>query len=138
MNRKFNLLLLHSQTDIHPRTWICLSGSKLANIIKKLEKTVLNENNTNRTTLSKLISSKYRSSINTVMRVLQRNTKYYPLPILLEMLKLTKHLKEITEEINEATEYLKVNSASAKPVKAIRILNENLSKILGAFMADGS
>lgn len=138
MSNKFNLLLLHSATDIHPRTWICLSGAKLANIIKELERTILNENNTNRTALSKFISSKYQSSTNTVGRILQGNTKFYPIPILLEMLKLTRNPKKVTEEINEAAEYLKVNSASARQIRAVKILNENLSKILGAFMADGS
>lgn len=138
MSKKFNLLLLHSSTDIHPRTWICLSGAKLADIIKKLEKTILDENSTNRTALSKSISSKYQSSTNTVGRILQRNTKFYPIPILIEMLKLIRNPKKIIGEINEATEYLKVNSASAKSVRATKVLNENLSKIIGAFMADGS
>lgn len=138
MSKKFNLLLLHSDTDIHPRTWICLSGARLGNIVNKLEKSILNKNRTNRTALSKSISFKYQSSTNTVRRILQGNTKYYPLPILLEMLKLTENPKEIAKEINKATECLKVNSASAKPVRAVKALNENLSKILGAFMADGS
>lgn len=138
MSKEFNLLSLHSDTDIHPRTWLCLCGAELGNIVKVLEETTLKKNQLNRTALSKFISSKYRCSTNTVGRILQGNTKYYPMPILLEMLRLSKSPKKVTSEINKATEYLKVNSASAKPVKAAKRLNENLSKILGAFMADGS
>ncbi len=138
MSKTFNLLLLHTYTDIHPRTWICLRGKKLEYLVKTLEKNVLIKNNLSRNALSKIIASKYRCSTNTVGRILQGNTKYYPLPILLEMLKLTGNPKKIIKEINKKTEYLKVNSASAKPVKAIRVLNENLAKIIGAFMADGS
>ncbi len=88
--------------------------------------------------MAKLISSKYKCSVNTVKRILQRNTKYYPIPILLELLKLHKSSERVAYQINKNTEYLKVNSASAKPIIAVKKLNKSLAKILGAFMADGS
>ena len=138
MSKTFNLLLLHSDSDTHPRTWLCLQGSKLPDTLKLLEKSVRDKNKLSRNALAKFISSKYRCSVNTVGRILQRNTKYYPMPILLELLKLSKNSEEIVSQINKDTELLKVNSASAKPVRAVKELNKNLAKILGAFMADGS
>jgi len=138
MSKNFNLLLLHSKTDIHPRTWVCLSGMRLKSYFQIMERTVRNKNKLSRNALAKLISSKYWCSVNTVGRILQGNTKYYPIPILLEILKLTKNSKNVANQINKDTEYLKVNSASAKPTKTVKKLNKNLSKILGAFMADGS
>lgn len=138
MSKFFNLLLLHSDIDIHPRTWICLRGSGLKNIFRNLKEAVLKERGLTKNALIKYISSKYQCSPNTVGRIIYKDTRYYPLPILLEMLKLTKSPKEVVAEINKATKYLKVNSASAKPVRAVKVLNKNLSKILGAFMADGS
>ena len=138
MSMGFNLLLLHSNSDIHPRTWLCLRGTKLNKTFKLLEKTARHKNKLSRNAISKLISSKYGCSINTIGRILQGNTRYYPIPILLELLKLNKNSKKIVNQINKDTEYLKVNSASCKSVKAVKSLNKNLSKILGAFMADGS
>ena len=127
MSKTFNLLLLHSRTDIHPRTWLCLRGTKLNNTFKLLEKSARNQNRLSRNALSKLISSKYGCSINTVGRILQGNTKYYPIPILLELLELNKNSKRIANQINKDAEYLKVNSATSKPVKALKSLNKNLS-----------
>ncbi|MDP4007526.1 MAG: hypothetical protein Q8P55_02985, partial [bacterium] len=45
---------------------------------------------------------------------------------------------KILKTIQGRIEYIKVNSASAKPVKTLRRLDQNLAKIVGAFMADGS
>jgi len=138
MSKVFNLLLLHSDNDIHPRTWLCLQGAKLSDTLRLLEKSVRDKNKISRNALAKLISSKYKCSINTVKRILQRNTKFYPIPILIELLKLHKSSEKIVSQINKNTEFLKVNSASAKPVRATKKLNKNMAKILGAFMADGS
>ena len=138
MSRTFNLLLLHSNSDIHPRTWLCLRGKKLNNTFKLLEKSVRHRSKLSRNAVAKLISSKYGCSINTIGRILQGNTKYYPIPILLELLGLNKNSERIANQINKDVEYLKVNSASSKPIKALKSLNKNLSKIIGAFMADGS
>ncbi|MEM0360607.1 MAG: hypothetical protein QXK06_04710, partial [Candidatus Diapherotrites archaeon] len=46
--------------------------------------------------------------------------------------------KKAERRIIQETEYLKVNSASSKPVKACKKLNIHLSKFVGSFMADGS
>lgn len=138
MSKDFNLLSLHADTDIHPRSWVCLNGSQLGENVKTLIDVVQDRQKLSKNALSKFISSKFHCNINTIGRILQGNTEYYPIPILLEILKLSKSPKGILKKIHNVTEYLKVNSASAKPVKAVKRLSRNLAKILGAFMADGS
>ena len=56
MSKKFNLLLLHQSEDIHPRTWICLNGPKLKDIIRDLEKDVLETQGYCRENLSKSLT----------------------------------------------------------------------------------
>lgn len=139
MSKNFNLLLLHSKTDVHPRTWICIKGKYLKSIFKKLEKEIQKTTNATLSELNKYISKKLDCSDRVTKKILKNNAKFYPIPIVLELLKLIKNKKGVFEKkLNKRIEYLKVNSASAKPVKAAKNLNENLAKILGAFMADGS
>lgn len=138
MNRFFNPFLLHSDIDIHPRTWICLRGEKLRKVFRDLKEVVKKENQLSTNALTKFISSEYKCSPNTIGRIMYGSTKYYPIPIFIEMLKLCRNPKKFAKTIIKNTRYLKVNSASAKPVKAVKRLNRNLAKILGAFMADGN
>ena len=138
MSKGFDLFSLNSKVDIHPRTWMCFNGHNLGEIFKRLEKEVLGSNNLKREGLAKLISGKYRCSRNTIKRILQRNINYYPLPVILEMLSMIKNQIYFKKEIHKNVELIKINSASARPVKAVKKLSHNLTKILGAFMADGS
>ena len=137
MSKKFNLLLLHRLEDIHPRTWICLKSLRVCNIIKYIEKEAHKNNNWSKRKLSLLISNKLRCHHNTIYQLFQRKYEFYPIPVILELLKLSKNKQKFLKEIQDTVTHLKVNSASAKRVKAVKKLNENLSKILGAFMADG-
>ena len=138
MSRKFNLFLLRSSADIHPRSWICIKGLKLKNIVRELERDVLETTGNCRESLSKKLSTHFHCSHSVIKRVLQSKSEFYPIPLILKLLKLSKNRRKFLKKIKENVQYLKVNSASAKPVKAICRLNENLAKILGAFMADGS
>lgn len=138
MSRKFNLFLLRSSADIHPRSWICIKGLELKNIIRELEKDVLETTGYCRESLSKKLSTHFHCSHGVIKRVLQSKSEFYPIPLILELLKLSKNKKKFLKKIKEDIQYLKVNSASAKPMKAVYRLNENFTKILGAFMADGS
>lgn len=139
MSREFNLFLLHSPAvDIHPRSWICIKGIKLKNIIRKLEKNVLKTTKYCRENLNNKLSVKFRCSRGVIRRILQGKSEFYPIPLIIELLKISKKKKEFLKKIKQDIQYLKVNSASAKPIKAVNKLNENLSKVLGAFMADGS
>ena len=138
MSKKFNLLLLNTPQDKHPRTWICLKGDKLKNILKELEKDVLKNQKWNKNRLNKEVANRLNCAINTIGMVLREERKFYPIPIIEILLKFSKNKQKFLREITGDIEYLKVNSASAKPVKAVNESNKNLAKILGAFMADGS
>ena len=138
MNRNFNLLLLHTAEDIHPRAWICFKGPKLKIIFRHLERDVLKNQGWSREKLSKEVAVRLNCAHTTIKRRLQEKREFYPIPVILELLKFSKQKKKFLREIKQNIEYLKVNSASAKPIKAIYKLNRNLAKILGAFMADGS
>lgn len=138
MSKKFNLLSLHQLEDVHPRTWICLKGPRLQIICKNLEKEILKDQGWCREKLSKEIAYRLKCAHTTVKQTLLGKHEFFPIPIITELLKLSKNKEKISKEIKNNIKYLKVNSASAKPIRAIYELNENLAKILGAFMADGS
>lgn len=138
MSKKFNLLLLHLPEDTHPRSWICLKSPKLSVLIRKLEKNILGYQQQCRESLSKEISRRLNCAHTTIKWILQGKRKFYPIPVILELLKFTRKRQQFLKQLETGIEYLKVNSASAKPIKAVYELNENMAKILGAFMADGS
>ena len=138
MSNKFNLFSLHSSTDVHPRTWICIKGENTSSIFGLLEKEILSSKKICREKLSRILAEKLNCSHSTIKWVLQSNREFYPIPIILELLKFSKNKNDILKKFKKDIQYLKVNSASAKPVKATSRLNKNLAKILGAFMADGS
>lgn len=138
MSKRFNLLLLHQPEDIHPRTWICLRKPKLKTIVKNLEKDILKNQGWCREKLSKEIANGLRCSHTAIKWILLGKRKFYPVPIIFELLKFSKNRRIFLKEVKNTIKYLKINSASAKPVRAVYKLNENSAKILGAFMADGS
>jgi len=138
MNKDFNLLLLHRPTDVHPRTWIGLKGPEIKTIFKNLEGNVLENQGWCREKLSKEIAKRLNCAHTTIKWRLYGKCEFYPIPIVLELLKFSKDKKKVFKKFKKNIEYLKVNSASAKPIKVVYGLNENLAKILGAFMADGS
>lgn len=138
MSIKFNILQLHSPDDIHPRTWICIKGKKLEPILKSLEKEVLLLHKLTRESLSREISSILGCALGVVKQTLQGRGGAYALPIVFELLKKSKQKNKFLKEIKKNIEFLKVNSASSKPIKAVTALTPTLAKILGAFMADGS
>jgi len=138
MSKRFNLLLLHRPEDIHPRTWICLRKPKLKTIVKNIEKDILKNQGWHREKLSKEIANRLHCSHTTIKWVLLGKREFYPVPIIFKLLRFSKNKRKFLKEIKKNIRDLKVNSASAKPVKAVYKLSENSAKILGAFMADGS
>lgn len=138
MSIEFNLLELHSPDDIHPRTWICIKGKKLETILKSLEKEVLLLHKLTRESLSREISSTLGCALGVVKQTLHGRGGTYAIPIVLELLKKSRYKNKFLKEIKKNIEFLKVNSASSKPIRAVTTLTPTLAKILGAFMADGS
>ncbi|MCJ7792485.1 MAG: hypothetical protein MUP45_00695 [Candidatus Marinimicrobia bacterium] len=138
MNKDFNPLLLHQPTDIHPRSWIGLKGPGIKTIFNNLEGEIFENQGWCREKLSKEIANQLNCAHTTIKWGLQGKREFYPIPIVLELLKFSKDKKRVLKKLKKNIKYLKVNSASAKPVRAIYDLSEDLAKILGAFMADGS
>ena len=139
MSTKFNILSLNNiYWDKHPRSWICISGKKVKYIISKIEKEIKEERTTNREQISRLIAKRLNCNYVSIKRLLQGNIKFYPIPIVLKLCHLSNNEKAYKSHLEESIEYLKVNSASSKPVKAVKKLSKDLAKIMGAFCADGS
>lgn len=95
--------------------------------------------------LSKILANRLGCSKDVVWRSLS-GKDYIPIPVILELLNMWKEktkkggsdIKRILNEINHLTEFLKLNNPASKPVKAVKNLNTDLCKILGAFAADGN
>ncbi|MDP2930655.1 MAG: helix-turn-helix transcriptional regulator [bacterium] len=138
MSKRFNLLLLQQPWDIHPRTWICVRGKIIKNTFRELTEEVLATRQWNKRKLNIELARHLKCSPSTIGMTLWTKRRFYPIPIILELAKYSKHKEIFLKKFRDNIEYLKVNSASARPVKAIYRINENLAKILGAFMADGS
>lgn len=139
MSNKFNLLLLNvEEFDKHPRSWICMGGKKIGEIVRNIEEDIINNKKIKREQISKIISNKLPIAFTSIKNLLRGNVKFYPIPVLLELCEISSKNKKYCEMLEESTEYLKVNSASSKPIKAVKGLSEDLAKIVGAFCADGS
>src|SRR3989338_9536384 len=130
MSKYFSPLLFHARTDIHPRTWVCIHGPGLALIFRNLENEARSRSKLRRTNLAIKISSKFKCSTNTIGRILSGNTKFYPLPIVLELLSLVPNPEKYIREIDETVEVLKVNSASATPIQFPQGMTPTLSNII--------
>ena len=139
MSNNFNLLLLNNiNFDKHPRTWICIQGEKIKGIIAKIEKEITNERQITREQISRILSKSLDYNNVSIKNVLRGKSNFYPIPLILKLCKLTNKEANYKNLIQRDIEYLKVNSASAKPIKSSKSLSLILSKILGAFCADGS
>ena len=111
---------------------------KLKTIIEQLENNILEKYSLTRESLSRELSSELKCSTGVIKRILQGKNIFYPIQIILELLNKSQNKKIFSKKIKENISFIKINSASAKPVKAVHSLTITLSKILGAFMADGS
>ncbi len=138
MSNLFNLLSIHSPTDRHPRTWVAVQGGKITILMKELEKDVLKNKKLSRESLSRELAQKLKCSHGVIKRVLQGKSKFYPIPIIFELIRNSKKRNYFLDRIGNNIAFLKINSASAKPVRAVRTLTNTIAKIVGAFMADGS
>jgi transcriptional regulator with XRE-family HTH domain len=137
MSNAFSLLSLHFSIDKHPRSWVMVKGEKISSIIRKLEKEIIKDRNLTRESLSRELAQKLNCSTGVIKRILQGKTEFYPIPIILGLIQMGGKRKYISQIEGHVT-FLKINSASAKPIRAVRKLTNDLAKIIGAFMADGS
>jgi len=101
MSRKFNLLLLHRPEDIHPRSWICLKGPGLNSSVERLEKNILKTQKYCRESLSRELSIRLHCSHGVIKRILQGKSEFYPIPIILELSRLSRNGRKILKNIKE-------------------------------------
>ncbi len=137
MSISFNLWKLHRISDVHPRSWICIGGGGLTEILHSMEKEIEKDNNLTREHLSRITSNRLGCNSSVIKTILRGRRECLPIPVVLEMADMCKDGKSYLNELHSKTEFLKVNSASAKPIRALKNAPEELYKIIGAFMADG-
>lgn len=139
MSNELNLLLLNNnRLDKHPRSWVCISGKNIPKITSQIEKEIIKKTKTSREQISKIIAKRLNCNYVSIKNILRGKNKFYPIPIMLILCELSNKNKAYLKKLKTSVNYLKVNSASAKPIKALNKLTPNLAKIIGAFCADGS
>jgi len=133
----FNIFNLHKDIDRHPRSWICVKGEGIKDIIREIEAKIIKEKGFSRESLAKLLSKRLNCNFNSFKYIFRGEKEYYPIPFIKELINISGN-KEYLKKVHSRIQYLKVNSAISKKVKCIKNLTPDLYKILGAFMADGS
>lgn len=138
MSNNFNLLLINENCDNSPRSWICIKGGKIKEICANLEEEIIERRNLNRERISKRIAKSLSCNYVSIKNILRGANEFYPIPVILELCNLSKKRDYHKKKIEKSIGWLKVNSASAKPIKVPRRITKTLAKIIGAFCADGS
>ncbi len=126
--------------DAKSLRWVSASGTNLNEELVK----VLKEMGVSKYLMSLIISKENKISNSTVQKMFYGRS-FVPIIVMERILqewktRLNKTERDLLEkkiEIQRTFEQLKVN-ASEKPIKAIRYLSEELCKIVGAHVADGS
>ncbi|MBU2634035.1 MAG: helix-turn-helix domain-containing protein [Nanoarchaeota archaeon] len=101
-------------------------------------------NNIKKQGIAKEISKKLNCSKSIILERLSGRKKKIPIPILKEILNLSKKYLSKREfnifykNLIESIEFLNVNTLGSKKIKAIQLLSTDLCKICGAHAADGS
>ena len=83
MSKIFSLLSLNNvYWGKYPRSWICISGKNIKEVISKMEEEIIKQRKTNREQIGKLIAKSLNCNHVSVKRLLQGNTNFYPIPII--------------------------------------------------------
>jgi hypothetical protein len=135
---RLDLFKLHDDVDHSNRNWICFKGPNLQGIIDEIkERLIIKYRFKSVNSLCKHISKELNSNTWTIEQVLYQHKEWIPIPIiqiLINMLNESKYKDIILEKI----EYLKCNSSKSKIIKAVKYLDEDFCKIVGAHAADGN
>jgi intein/homing endonuclease len=128
---QFDLFKLYQPIDIGAKSWICFSGKDLWSLIdKSVEKSGIS-----RKKIVNKLSKRLNCCYGPFEEVFYNKKEWIPLPMLNYLVE-QGIISKI--EILRSVERLKVNSAKARPLKAVKHLNKTLCKIAGAFSADGN
>ena len=72
MNIKFNLLSLNNKKlDKHPRSWVCIKGKEIKEIVSEIENIIIFNNKTNRERLSKIIAKELNCNFVSIKNLLR-------------------------------------------------------------------
>lgn len=136
---KFDLFKLDEpKLDISPKSWICFKGKNLREIFMGLIDKITKEKSITKKELCKFISKKLNCSLGPLGEIVYCKKEWIPIPIIKLIFSLIKNKKTYKIKIIHATEFIKCNNATSKPIKAIKFLTIPLSKIAGAHAADGN
>ncbi|MBI2449182.1 hypothetical protein HYV49_02710 [Candidatus Pacearchaeota archaeon] len=99
----------------------------------------------NRQKLAKILADKLNINLSSIEKIIYNKKKEVPIIFIIELLNVWKFLfkksnKDLITKLKEIQitfEFLKQNTNKAYTVKAIHNLNETLSRIVGAMLADG-
>jgi len=144
----FDLFMLYdSFEDKVPRNWIKFGGEELMKKVREIVSDIIKRGYTKQE-IAKTISSELGVSSITISRELWEilnnrwtGREYYiPIPVLYQLMKLwqPRQFENKKFEVINLVERLVSNSSRSIPVKAVKNLSTDLSKIAGAHAADGT
>ena len=88
MSNNFSLLSLNDNYwDKHPRSWICISGENIKEIVSKIEKEIIEKRKTNREQISKLIAGNLNCNYVSIKNFLRGDITFYTLHCSIRSLK---------------------------------------------------
>jgi len=127
----FDLLSLHQTIDTGAKSWICAYGKDLRNYVME----GIRKSGFSFKKIIKNASKELRSSEGPFSEIFYFNKEWIPIPLLLYLIRINVINKKTSLK---KIEYLKVNAAKAKPIKAVKTMSVTLCKILGSHAADGN
>jgi len=132
---EFDIFKLHDDLiDIGNQSWICFYGPNLSEIIDELKK----EHNLSDKQLARVIAKKVGCKSWTPEQVLWKKKKWIPIPLLNVLIEMSDSSDEFKRKIQEDVSLIKCNSATSKPIKAVKELSLDICKIAGAHAGDGN
>ncbi|MDD5181638.1 MAG: hypothetical protein PHC66_00520 [Candidatus Nanoarchaeia archaeon] len=120
--------------DIKARGWIVCKGKNVKTELNIMIKS-LKEKGISQYKLFRLIEKELHVSNSNAQRMAYLKKEWFPLIFIEYLIKLTNGSKN---KFQENIEFLKINNSVAKPVKAVKGLNTELCKVMGAHAADGT
>src|SRR3989344_3500997 len=103
MSNIFNLMLLNiKDLDKHPRSWICIKGDKIKGIIAEIEEEIIKKHETNREQISRRISKEINCNFVSIKNLLRGKSKFYPIPIIIELCKISGKEKKYISIIEKS------------------------------------
>ncbi len=135
---EFDLFNLHRPNeDLCAKSWICFNRDDIKDIFIKLIKNGHKSMNCGWEKYLNRLAKSVRYNSTSIRDLFNGKFKWIPIPLLNGLIILSKWNGAKKLIIRKAN-YIKVNSAKAIPIKAVKSLSINLCKLAGAHAADGN